>query len=820
MVFRPNAVNAQRRGSPVMTRHFVCPRPWPAVFLFATLLRLPLSAQLPETPQPIPVSEVTESLQKTSALLRSATERALPLPKVAEIESVLPKFATGVKAFLADSRTTLAASPSRRVLRELGTTWDATRKPLDDWQSTLKDRTQALQTDLTALRQESAAWSATSDAAKEQELPPDIVTQIRQTLAELQQAQQAVISRRNEILRLQNRISELQIEIDAVTGEISAAVGKQRTDLVQLDSPPIWNPASAPAQPQETMLAKPEAEVTATETLKYYLRSMLAGLEIQFAAVVAVLIVLLLNKRRAAGWTHDEDPNVRALGLVVKRPFAASLLLTVLVSAVLRGRAPQSVLSVAWFLMLIPLLRLLPGIFSNEIKPALWLLALLYVADRSLLFFPKGSLAVRWAIMFLAAAAAVALVWLDRRLRAHRSPGGWLTTALVFVRLAIAALAIAFLAEVVGATTLSRFLEAGVLRTIYGAVFLYGAMLILQGLMTVILRSRHLESSQDLMDRFASGLNFIGLAVFLMLVLRAFRLRDTLTAWLETVLGRNISLGAFQFSLGSAAIFVLLVAASFLISKILRFFLSASIYSRLDLQRGSAESVSRLLHYTVICCGFLLALGAAGIELSKLTVLVGAFGVGLGLGMQNIVGNFVSGIILLFERPLHVGDKISVGATSGEVMDIGIRASTIRTWDGADVIVPNGSLLANEVTNWTLSDMRRRSELRVGVAYGTDPERVIQLLKETTLDNPDILKQPEPAALFIGFGDSSLDFVLRYWTLIDRHVEVNSQLYVAVNRRLAKEGIEIPFPQRDVNLRPPNTELQDSPPPKPAGSNG
>jgi potassium-dependent mechanosensitive channel len=528
---------------------------------------------------------------------------------------------------------------------------------------------------------------------------------------------------------------------------------------------------------------------------------------------------LLLSKRRAAEWSRDEDPNVRALGLVVKRPFAASLLLTVLVSAVLRSQAPQTVISVTWFLMLIPLLRLLPGIFSNEIKPALWLLALLYVADRSVLFFPKGSLAVRWAVMLLAAAAGAGLVWLDRRLRANRSPGGWLTTALVFVRLAIAALAIAFLAEVVGATTLSRFLETGVLRAIYGAVLLYGAMLILQGLMTAVLRSRHVESSPDLMDRFAGGLNFLGLAIFLLLVLRAFRLRDSLTAWLETELGRSISLGAFQFSLGSAAIFVLLIAASFLISKILRFFLSASIYSRLDLQRGSAESVSRLLHYTVLCCGFLLALGAAGIELSKLTVLVGAFGVGLGLGMQNIVGNFVSGIILLFERPLHVGDKITVGATSGEVMDIGIRASTIRTLDGADVIVPNGNLLANEVTNWTLSDKRRRSELRVGVAYGTDPERVIRLLKETTLDHQDILKQPEPVALFVGFGESSLDFVLRYWTLIDRVVDVNSQLHVAVSRRLASEGIEIPFPQRDVNVRPLNPALQDSPPPKPAASN-
>jgi small-conductance mechanosensitive channel len=346
------------------------------------------------------------------------------------------------------------------------------------------------------------------------------------------------------------------------------------------------------------------------------------------------------------------------------------------------------------------------------------------------------------------------------------------------------------------------------MRSIYGAVLLYGTMLILQGLMSAILRSRRLESalpsdasSPVLLKRFAGGLNFLGLAVFLLIVLGAFNLKDPLTARLDTILSRTISLGAFRFSLGSAAVFVLVVAGSFLLSKMLRFFLSAGVYTRLDLQRGSAESVSRLLHYAILLCGFLLALGAAGIEMTKFTVLFGAFGVGVGLGMQNIVNNFVSGLILLFERPLHVGDKITVGSTSGEVMDIGIRASTIRTWDGADVVVPNGSLLANEVTNWTLSDMRRRNELRVGVAYGTDPERVIGLLKEAALEHPEILKLPEPAALFVGFGESSLDFVVRYWTFIDRHVDVSSQLHVAINRRLCAEGIEIPFPQRDVNLR-------------------
>jgi small-conductance mechanosensitive channel len=269
----------------------------------------------------------------------------------------------------------------------------------------------------------------------------------------------------------------------------------------------------------------------------------------------------------------------------------------------------------------------------------------------------------------------------------------------------------------------------------------------------------------------------------------------------DAVFSHQISIGAVAFSLGSAVTFALVLVAAIAFSRALRFFLSASVFARIDLQRGIAESISKILHYSIVLAGFFFALGAAGIDLSKFTVLAGAFGVGLAFGMQNIVNNFVSGLILLFERPLHVGDNITVGTTSGQVADIGIRASTIRTWDGADVIMPNGTLISNEVTNWTLSDSHRRCELRVGAAYGTDPDLVIRLLKETVTEHPLVRKQPAPTAHAIRFGDSSIDFVARFWAHVDQHVDVTSEIHVAVCKRLAGAGVEIPFPQRDLNLR-------------------
>ena len=207
--------------------------------------------------------------------------------------------------------------------------------------------------------------------------------------------------------------------------------------------------------------------------------------------------------------------------------------------------------------------------------------------------------------------------------------------------------------------------------------------------------------------------------------------------------------------------------------------------------------------------GFFAAIAAAGMDLGRFTILAGALGVGIGFGLQNVVNNFVSGLILLFERPIKTGDTIEVGDLIGDVRTIGIRSSTVRTWQGAEVIVPNADLISGQVINWTLSDRNRRIDVDVGVKYGTDPEQVLELLLGVARADDRILDLPEPSALFLGFGDSSLNFRLRGWTArYEEWIRIHSDLNVAVNRALADAEIEIPFPQRDLHLRSVNEELR------------
>jgi small-conductance mechanosensitive channel len=166
------------------------------------------------------------------------------------------------------------------------------------------------------------------------------------------------------------------------------------------------------------------------------------------------------------------------------------------------------------------------------------------------------------------------------------------------------------------------------------------------------------------------------------------------------------------------------------------------------------------------------------------------------------VNNFVSGLILMFERPIQPGDVVEVGGTSGKVREIGMRATTLSTFEGADVVVPNGVMLNEKLINWTLSDMDRRIDVNVGVAYGSDPGRVLQLLMEVTRSTDGIATKPEPTVLFVGFGTNSLDFAIRSWTNnFDEWVKIRSALTVRVHDALKDAGIEIPFPQHDLHLR-------------------
>lgn len=257
---------------------------------------------------------------------------------------------------------------------------------------------------------------------------------------------------------------------------------------------------------------------------------------------------------------------------------------------------------------------------------------------------------------------------------------------------------------------------------------------------------------------------------------------------------------------------VLVFIALLALSGWLRSRLDGKWLARSRMERGSREALVTISGYIGVAVAVLVALGVAGVKFTNLAIIAGALSVGIGFGLQNIVNNFVSGLILLFERPVKTGDWIMVGNTEGYVKRIRIRSTQIQTFDRADVIVPNSELISGQVTNWMLHDPRGRIRVPVGVAYGSDTQKVKEVLERIAAEHPSVITDgstPEPKILFMNFGDSSLNFEVRAFIQnIDDRLQVASDLNFAIDAAFREEGIEIPFPQRDLHLRnwPPREE--------------
>ncbi len=248
---------------------------------------------------------------------------------------------------------------------------------------------------------------------------------------------------------------------------------------------------------------------------------------------------------------------------------------------------------------------------------------------------------------------------------------------------------------------------------------------------------------------------------------------------------------------------VVFLTALVFATKLLRATLTKRLLSRLPIEEGQRFVIERLFSYTVFAFGFIVVLQSAGLHLDSLLAVGAAVGIGIGLGLQTIAKNFASGLVLLLERPIKVGDRVAVGDLLGDVIRIGGRSTWVRTNENVVIIVPNAEFIENRVINWTAADRFVRISVPLGVSYGSDPDEVRAILLEVARRHPDVSERPASDVIFTGFGDSSLNFELRIWTAkqVQTPKIIASDLYFEIFRAFRAGGVEIPFPQRDLHLK-------------------
>ena len=270
--------------------------------------------------------------------------------------------------------------------------------------------------------------------------------------------------------------------------------------------------------------------------------------------------------------------------------------------------------------------------------------------------------------------------------------------------------------------------------------------------------------------------------------------------------------GPDTVTIGGILMLVFLFASVIIVERILQRLLIRRFLSKTRLQPSLQYGLSRIIGYTLIAIGFYVAFQSVGFDLSSLAIVAASLGVGVGFGLQNIINNFVSGIIILAERPISIGDRIEVAGVAGRVTKIQLRSTTVVTNDNITMIVPNADFISNTVTNWSHGDPKVRIRVPIGVAYGSDLKLLQRLLLEAAEEHPKALRDPSPVVLFTEFGDSSLNFELGVWTqeMTATPIHFTSQMNFIIEQKLRENDIEIPFPQRDLHVRSGLPESKES----------
>lgn len=368
---------------------------------------------------------------------------------------------------------------------------------------------------------------------------------------------------------------------------------------------------------------------------------------------------------------------------------------------------------------------------------------------------------------------------------------------------------LSIICTVFGYMFFALYISSLIVKTTVLVVFLYLFNPLLKRFVQLLIEDAYFKSKkfiygnkEAILKTTFKIINILTYAVFIYSFLTIISFIKPFIDWFNSIFNYEIHIGSITFSLWSIALFIIIIVISTFLSKVIQLFLQDEVLVKANLGRGFPETISMLVKYLIVTIGYFIAITSLGFEMSQLTIIFGALSVGIGFGLQNIFNNLVSGLILIFSRPIRIDDTIEINNMIGNVNSIGIRSSNVRTTDGAEVIIPNGNLISNEVINWTLSDQRRRIEVTVGVAYGSDVQKVSELLNTILQETDQVIKFPKPLVLFNEFGDSSLNFRLLFWTdNFSDWMLIKSNIMFKINDAFAKENIEIPFPQRDIHMR-------------------
>jgi len=766
------------------------------------------TSQEPSPPQPIPLPEVASQSEQLMQTINRISA-SLPTPDVLKaVDAAIADHGRTLETKRTEIDSLLAGTPTSIELRDQETYWRGFQNLSIGWRKQLLDWANAAQAAVDQLNKLEPQWAATLDAYEGQHELAPLLDLIQANLSSIRKLRSQASNQLQFLVKMQIAAGAQDQTAADILGRIGSAQQVFTENLLRRDSLPFWR-LGARRQEGEN----PSLYATASSrwiTIGAFLQER-RGV-VTFLVILAVLSLLCAYRvQRATRNTQPADATQSEALLLVRRWVALGFLAPLLAGYLLAPSAPLSLTGLAVLFSFFPILRLLAPLLHPRYRLLLYCLAGYYAFNVIVSWAPLSAVVKREVSFGVSLMLFVAFVYLLRpaRPRPFRAPALKHTVLLLGARLATAMLAASLTANLLGYVRLAQYLGLACLYSSFIAVSMYAGVRVYTTLLRAALslpQSERLALArlhrQGLLRWVPRILAWTGVAIWLSATLDLLRGREAVIAVWYAVINFRLAGSAGEVTLGSVLGFFLMLVLGYIFASSIRFLLREEVFSRFHLKRDIPDLLSLTVYYLLLLLVFFTAVNAGGIELNKFTLLTGALGVGFGFGMQNIINNFVSGLILQYERPIHVNDVLEVEGYTGRVTRIGVRSSTLQTFQGAEVIIPNANFISGKVVNWTLTESRRRAELAVGVAYGTDPKVVLTILLDAANKHESVLTEPTPMAYFMGFGDSSLNFELHFWVIQDSNwIRVRSEIAMVVMKCLADAGIEIPFPQRDLHLR-------------------
>jgi potassium efflux system protein len=496
---------------------------------------------------------------------------------------------------------------------------------------------------------------------------------------------------------------------------------------------------------------------------------------------------------------------------VTSYPWASAMVVAFTIIPNFYDHPPVIVLEIFFTALTICILYLVKKTCPQQLFRYLFILFWITVLYSASNLFVEVSNTDRVVVLFLALAATVLSVLFFRKVKEKQED--YLPYTKLILQIFIFLQGMAFLCNVFGRVTLSKIIGVTAIYNLWLVLGMYYLVqIVMQSLFLQLEANKNSNGLSSFIDfkllqnKFRSILTIMASVLWLIMLFQNLSIEDAVFTFISKFLSETRSLGGSntQFTFQSILIFIAVIWLSSVAARIISYLydVAGKHANDIDVLKKKNRTSTLLIKLGVFAVGFLLAVTASGFPLDKITIIISAFGIGIGFGLQNIVNNLVSGLILAFEKPVQIGDIIEVDGRSGTIMEIGIRSSKIATSDGAEVIIPNGDLISQHVINWTLSNDNRRIELIIGVAYGSDIQKVKGILTEQLANRTDIMDNPPPLVFLHNLNENSVDFRLLFWAAdINTWLSLKSNVLTDIYNIFAKEGIEIPFPQRDLHLR-------------------